>query len=158
MPHKMGQQLRDKSTLYSTEQDHSSKRLKLMENSTYCSVSSACDPGVILSWCVVIYLFGVCTFPQPVKTVSASVIDFLPFPETLHKPPENVRALAASSWVLQYIMSVMERRWENPRKRRSGAPHCAEVYEGSCWRTYWDHFMTPSMTAECICMYEIWWI
>lgn len=39
-------------------------------------------------------------------------------------------------------MSVMERRWEYPRKRRSGAPHCAVVYKGSCWRTYWylSHF------------------
>lgn len=37
--------------------------------------------------------------------------------------------VVASSCVLQYIMLVMERRWEYPRKRRSGAPHCAVVYE-----------------------------
>lgn len=67
-------------------------------------------------------------------------MDFFLFPRNTVATFRKPLWVGASSCVLQYIMVVMERRWECPRKRRSGAPHCAVVYEGSCWHTSWHLF------------------
>lgn len=82
---------------------------------------------------------------------------FVPFPEKREKPPEYLHGPAASSWVLQYIMSVMGRKGENiiSKKKKEWCPSlCCGL-----WRLLLVHrqvsfplplWLTPSTTVECI--------
>lgn len=58
------------------------------------------------------------------------LLHFAPFPEELEKPLEYLHGPAASSWVLQYIMSVMWRRWDDHIQEKGVVPLTVLC---SCW-------------------------
>ena len=105
MPHKMSCLLRPQVNKYGTSQLRTMQcrnmEIYKTDGKFRCQVlirrfvSSVCNvqclPGLTLSWCVVIHLSSVRTFPQPAKTISTPVMDFFPFPrnavETSRKLP-----------------------------------------------------------------------